>query len=209
MQSARADLRREAGLRTRTRLVEAALDLLAERGEEGVTLREVTNAAEANVAAVSYHFGSLKSLCDVAIEHALERYLEAQERAVSALGPESTLEELARAFAAPMVRAMAVGGRDFAVMRIVARVGIDPPQGWDRLGARFDRIRADVVRVLNANVRGVKDRELILRTRCVAGMLNWLALAPVGTELRNKSEKQVERLLVPVMAGAFGGTSSG
>jgi AcrR family transcriptional regulator len=209
MQSARADLRREAGLRTRTRLVEAALDLLAERGEEGVTLREVTNAAEANVAAVSYHFGSLKSLCDVAIEHALERYLEAQERAVSALGPESTLEELARAFAAPMVRAMAVGGRDFAVMRIVARVGIDPPQGWDRLGARFDRIRADVVRVLNANVRGVNDRELILRTRCVAGMLNWLALAPVGTELRNKSEKQVERLLVPVMAGAFGGTSSG
>ena len=209
MQSARADLRREAGLRTRTRLVEAALDLLAERGEEGVTLREVTNAAEANVAAVSYHFGSLKSLCDVGIEHALERYLETQERAVSALGPESTLEELARAFAAPMIRAMAVGGRDFAVMRIVARVGIDPPQGWDRLGARFDRIRADVVQVLKANVRGVKDQELIFRTRCVAGMLNWLVLAPVGTELRNKSEKQVERLLVPVMAGAFGGTSSG
>jgi AcrR family transcriptional regulator len=209
MQSARADLRREAGLRTRTRLVEAALDLLAERGEEGVTLREVTNAAEANVAAVSYHFGSLKSLCDVAIEHALERYLEAQERAVSALGPESTLEELARAFAAPMIRAMAVGGRDFAVMRIVARVGIDPPEGWDRLGARFDRIRADVVRVLKANVRGVKDQELILRTRCAAGMLNWLALAPVGIELRNKSEKQVERLLVPVMAGALGGMSSG
>jgi len=63
--------------------------------------------------------------------------------------------------------------------------------------------------VLKANVRGVKDQELIFRTRCVAGMLNWLVLAPVGTELRNKSEKQVERLLVPVMAGAFGGTSSG
>src|SRR3954467_13265732 len=102
MQSARADLRREAGLRTRNRLVEAALDLLAERGEEGVTLREVTNAAEANVAAVSYHFGSLKSLCDVAIEQALERYLDAQEEAVRALERESTLEELARAFAAPM-----------------------------------------------------------------------------------------------------------
>src|SRR3954449_11274657 len=209
MESAKADQRRATGERTQARLMDAALDLLAERGEEGVTLREVTNAAEANVAAVSYHFGSLKSLCDVAIEHAFERYLETQERAVSTLGPESTLEELARAFAAPMIRAMAVGGRDFAVMRIVARVGIDPPQGWDRLGARFDRIRADVVRVLKANVRGVKDQELILRTRCVAGMLNWLALAPIGIELRKKSEKQVERLLVPVMAGAFGGMSSG
>ncbi|MDX6675487.1 MAG: hypothetical protein QOH11_2905, partial [Solirubrobacteraceae bacterium] len=33
--------------------MEAALDLIAERGEEGVTLRELTDAADANVAAVS------------------------------------------------------------------------------------------------------------------------------------------------------------
>jgi AcrR family transcriptional regulator len=209
MQPARADLRREAGLRTRTRLVEAALDLISERGEEGVTLREVTDAAKANVAAVSYHFGSLQALCDVAIEQALERYLDAQEQAVSALGPESTLDELARAFAGPMMSALAAGGRDLAVMRIVARVGIDPPRGWDRLSPRFDQIRADVLRVLKANVPGGKDRELIFRTRCVAGMLNWLAVAPVGTELRNKCQKQVERLLVPAVAGAFRGTGSG
>jgi hypothetical protein len=92
-------------------------------------------------------------------------------------------------------------------MRIVARAGIDPPQGWERFDARFDRIRADALRVLKAHVREAKDRELLLRTRCVAGMLNWLTLAPVGTELRNKSEKQLERLLVPVVAGAFRGTS--
>ena len=53
------------------RLMDAALDLLAERGESAVTLRELTNAADANVAAVSYHFGSLKALCDAAVEHAL------------------------------------------------------------------------------------------------------------------------------------------
>ena len=64
-----------------------------------------------------------------------------------------------------------------------------------------------VRRVLKANVPGVKAGELNFRTRCVAGMLNWLALAPVGTELRDKSEKQLERLLVPVFAGAFRGTS--
>ncbi len=189
--------------------MDAALDLLAERGENGVSLRELTDAAQANVAAVSYHFGSLKSLCDAAIEDALERYLDAQQEAVNTLGPESTLEELAAAFARPMMRALALGGRELAVMRIVARAGIDPPQGWARFDARFDRIRADVLRVLRAHVRNVKDRELILRTRCVAGMLNWLALAPVGTELRSKSERQLERLLVPVIAGAFRGTNSG
>ena len=89
------DQRREVGFRTRARLLDAALDLIAERGEDGVTLREVTNAAGANIAAVSYHFGSLQGLLDAAIEHALERYLDEQESAVSALGPESTLEEVA------------------------------------------------------------------------------------------------------------------
>ena len=208
MESARVDQRREAGQRTRTRLMDAALDLLADRGEEGVTLRELTDAADANVAAVSYHFGSLRALCDASVEHALERYLDAQEEAVSALGPESTLEEVATAFARPMMRALATGGRDLDVMRIVARAGIDPPEGWARFDARFDGIRADVVRALKANVPGVKDRELIFRTRCAAGLLNWLVLAPVGTELRNKSERQIERQLVPALAGTFRGTGA-
>jgi hypothetical protein len=106
-----------------------------------------------------------------------------------------------------MMKALALGGRELAVMRIVARFGIDPPEGWDRLSPSFDRIRADVVRVLKANLPDIKRHELIFRTRCAAGMLNWLALAPVGTELTNKSEKQVERLLVPVIAGAFRGTT--
>jgi AcrR family transcriptional regulator len=186
--------------------MDAALDLLARLGEDRVTLREITDAADANVAAVSYHFGSLQGLCDAAIEHALERYLDAQQAAVSALGPAATLEELAVAFARPMMHALAVGGRELEVMHIVARSGIDPPQGWGRLGPRFDRIRADVVRVLKANLPRVKHEVLSFRTRAAAGMLNWLVLAPIGTELTNKSEKQLERLVVPVLAGAFRGT---
>jgi AcrR family transcriptional regulator len=209
MEPARVDQRREAGLRTRTRLMDAALDLLAERGEGGVSLRELTDAAQANVAAVSYHFGSLKALRDAAIEYALERYLDAQQEAVGALGPDASLEALAAAFARPMIHALAVGRRELDVMRIVARAGVDPPGGWDRFDSSFDRIRADALRVLKANVPGVRDEELIFRTRCAAGLLNWLVLAPVGAELRNKSEKQIERRLVPVLAGSFRGTSTG
>ena len=188
--------------------MDAAVDLIAERGEGGVTLREITDTAAANVAAVSYHFGSLQSLCDAAVEHALERYLDAQHEAVSELGPESTLGEAAAAFARPMINAMAVGGRDLAVMRIVARTGIDPPAGWDRLSARFNRPRAEVLRVLKARLPDVSDRELIFRIRCAAGLLNWLAAAPVGDELRGKTQKQIERRLVPVLAGTLHGSDS-
>jgi AcrR family transcriptional regulator len=204
----RTDQRRQAGLRTRTRLLDAALDLLAERGEDSVSLRDVTEAAGANVAAVSYHFGSLKALRDAAIEQALEHYLDAQQEAVGVLGPGSTLEELATAFARPMIRALAAGGRDLDVMRIVARSGIAPPPAWGRFDARFERIRADVLRVLKANLADVDNRELIFRTRCAAGLMNWLVLAPVGAELRGNSEKRIERRLVPVLAGVFGGPTA-
>lgn len=91
------------------------------------------------------------------------------------------------------------------MMRTVARVGIDPPQGWHRLDGKFDRSRRGVVRVLAPNLPGVDEEELIFRTRCAAGLLNWLALAPIGTELAALSAEQIERQLVPVVAGAFRG----
>jgi len=201
----KTDLRREAGQRTRDGLRTAALELLAQRGQEGVTLREITDRAGANVAAVSYHFGSLKALCDSAIEYALEQYLDAQLLEIGSLAPTSTLQDLAAAFARPMMRALAAGGEDLAMMRTVARVGIDPPQGWERLNGKFDHSRREALRVLTVNLPGVDEQELIFRTRCAAGMLNWLALAPIGAELAAMPAEQIERQLVPVVAGAFRG----
>nr|WSY56889.1 TetR/AcrR family transcriptional regulator [Streptomyces sp. NBC_00886] len=205
IEAKKSDLRREAGQRTRDGLQRAALEVLAERGQEGLTLREITDRAGANVAAVSYHFGSLKALCDSAIEHALEQYLDAQMLALDSLDATATLQEVAAAFAGPMVRALAAGGQDLAVMRTVARVGIEPPQGWERLTGKFDKSRRDALRVLTPNVPGVDEQELIFRTRCAAGLLNWLALAPIGTELATMSAERIERQLVPVVAGAFRG----
>jgi AcrR family transcriptional regulator len=204
----RTDLRREAGQRTRDALLTAALDLLAERGQEGLTLREITASAGANVSAVSYHFGSLRALCDAAIEHALEQYLDAQIQALASLHPAPALEQVAAAFARPMVRALAAGGRDLAVMRTVARAGIDPPEGWERLAGKFEQSRRDVVGLLTASLPGVSAQELTFRTRCAAGLLNWLALAPIGTELAATPAGQIERLLTPVVAGAFHGYSA-
>jgi AcrR family transcriptional regulator len=186
----------------------AALDLLSERGEEGVSLRHVTDAAQANVSAVSYHFGSLKALFDAAIEDALQRYLDAQFEAVSTVPRGASLEDVASAFARPMIRAMATGGRDLAAIRLVARAGIDPPPGWDRFDANFGRVTSGVVDLLRARSPAAKGSELIFHTRCAAGMLNWLVLAQLGTELRDRSEKQIERRLVPVLAGALGAATS-
>ncbi|MGW6278528.1 TetR family transcriptional regulator [Kribbella sp. NPDC055071] len=207
MSAGRVDQRRETGRRTRERLLAAALELLAQRGASGVTLREITDAADANVAAVSYHFGSLGSLCDAAIASALEQYLDAQIQSMSTLAPGSSIEQLAAAFARPMVRALSADGDELAIMRTVARVAADPPEGWDRLAGKFDRTRKDAVAVLAVKLPGVGRAELNFRTRCAAGLLNWLALAPLGAEIAGRSERQIENLLLPVVLGAFRGGS--
>jgi hypothetical protein len=38
-------------------------------------------------------------------------------------------------------------------------------------------------------------------------MVNWLALAPIGADLAGKPVAEIERLLLPVLAGAFRGDS--
>jgi len=206
MVTERTDQRREAGQRTREGLLAATVELLAQHGQEGVTLREITDHAGANVSAVSYHFGSLKTLCDSAIEHALEQYLDAQMTAVASLGAASSIEDLAAAFIKPMMRALATGGPDLAVIRTVARVGIDPPENWGRLNAKFQQSRRELSGKLAANLPGIDERELDFRIRCAAGMLNWLTLAPIGAELAAEPPGQIERWLVPVLAGAFRGS---
>ena len=48
----------ESGAVTRQKLLEAAETLFSEMGFDRVTVRDVTDKAGANVAAVNYHFGS-------------------------------------------------------------------------------------------------------------------------------------------------------
>ena len=47
---------------TRARLLEAAREVFSQHGFQGATVREICRRAEANVAAVSYHFGSKDGL---------------------------------------------------------------------------------------------------------------------------------------------------
>ncbi len=56
-----------ASERTRARLLEAAREVFAEHGFQAATVREICRRADANVAAVNYHFGSKHGLLSEAL----------------------------------------------------------------------------------------------------------------------------------------------
>ena len=91
---------------TKQRLIEAAEALFADEGFDRVSVRDITNRAAANVAAVNYHFGSREGLVAVVMarytnpvtEERMAR-LEALERRAG--GKPVPVEEILDAFIRP------------------------------------------------------------------------------------------------------------
>jgi len=61
---------RTASDQTRTRLLDAAREVFSQQGFQGATVREICRRAEANVAAVNYHFGNKEGLLAEALNFA-------------------------------------------------------------------------------------------------------------------------------------------
>jgi AcrR family transcriptional regulator len=75
---------------TRERLISAAVKLFAEKGFDGTSVKELADAAGANVSLVSYHFGGKEGL----YRHCLEQFgRERLEVARRLLQPVQSLEE--------------------------------------------------------------------------------------------------------------------
>jgi len=62
---------------TKTRLLEAACEVFAEKGYRDATVADICDKAEANIAAVNYHFRSKENLYAEAWQHAFQQSLQA------------------------------------------------------------------------------------------------------------------------------------
>lgn len=74
MVQAVADSHGDRGEETRRRLIEAALPVFGRDGFEGVSTRAIAAAADANVAAIAYHFGGKRGLYLGVAAHLAERH---------------------------------------------------------------------------------------------------------------------------------------
>jgi AcrR family transcriptional regulator len=97
---------------TPSRLREAAERLLAERPAARISLRDITEAAGANVASVGYHFGSKDALLDEVVRTALTEVYENQRARLAELPRDAELADVVRAWVLPTFSAGAGGVRE-------------------------------------------------------------------------------------------------
>ena len=93
-------------INTKDRLLDAAERLFADKGYSATSLRDITQKAEVNLAAVNYHFGTKEALLSAALERRFDpvnrKRLELLDAAEAEAGNQSLeLEAVLRAFLAP------------------------------------------------------------------------------------------------------------
>jgi AcrR family transcriptional regulator len=118
---------------TRERILDVAEQLFAEQGIVATSLRALTKAADVNLAAVHYHFGSKEALLDAVLERRarpanLERLAELQRLEERGGDAPPSIEEILSAFVVPGVRSLqALSDRRGLLARLRARVEAQPP----------------------------------------------------------------------------------
>lgn len=131
---------------TKDRILDAAERLFADKGLDGSSLRDITTAASANLAAVNYHFGSKNGLIDAVFARHLGPMNAARiallDRVESRAGASApAIEAVLDAFIRPVVmHDLADPGGNDAFMRLMSRCLNEPPTHIDHVKHHFDAL---------------------------------------------------------------------
>ncbi|MDT0549235.1 MULTISPECIES: TetR/AcrR family transcriptional regulator [Streptomyces] len=162
---------------TRDRLLDAAERLFGEHGFAATSLRTVTVAAEANVAAVNYHFGSKEGLLRAVVERAMAEVNGERLRLLEELGAAGDgrpgVAELVRAFVMTGARLVERSGeRGASVARFLGRVMAEPDPAIRRLFAtEVGPVEGRYLDALGAALPQLSAAEVAFRFRAMVGLL--------------------------------------
>jgi len=210
----RAGLVPESAGDTKSRLLRVAERLFAEHGFGGVSIRQLTAAADVNLAAVNYHFGSKEGLlaaiferrCRPMNEERLRRLGHCTER----MDDPAALEQIIAAFIAPALASSADRGGGTTFTRLRAMLSVEHNEFARRLIARyFDATSGHFVSALARAVPHLSRPELFWRFHFLLGSLYYTMINPsrishLSGELCDAGDVEtVLTQMVPFIAAGF------
>jgi AcrR family transcriptional regulator len=185
---------------TKQRILGAAEALFARHGFAGASLRQVTSAANVNLAAVNYHFGSKENLINEVFRRRLDE-LNAQRlqalRAALAL-PQCGLEDVLNAFVRP---ALALSGDEpggAAFVRVMARAYAEHNERLRQfMHDHYGHVLKEFTAAFACLLPHLDRQELYWRLDIISGALTY-AMADFGVIKRRSTTPEQHRDLTAV-----------
>jgi AcrR family transcriptional regulator len=173
----RATKKKPDAKRGKERILDAAEGLFARHGFYGVSVRDITEAAEVDVALVNYHFGSKRELFAAVFQRRAEmlnpeRLARLEEVRRAALPGVPTLEEIVNSFTYPLLERSARGGPGWkSYFALVAQVNNSPEWGPVLMTQYFDPLVARFIEALREALPDCALREIYWGYQFLTGAL--------------------------------------
>jgi AcrR family transcriptional regulator len=200
-------------LDTPSRILEVAEEMFADQGYRAVSLRSITRACNANIAAVHYHFGSKEAVlerifethCSVMNGERIRRLEACREEP----GRPPLLEQILDAYLRPALALPGADERTRRFMRLRAAIAHEQAELSQRLVAKhFNAVSGRFVEALKAQLQHLTAEEVYWRFHFLLGAQYYTLANPgriqaLSDGLCNPSdtERAVEELIAFVAAG--------
>ena len=159
------------------RILDAAERLFARHGFYGVSVRNITDAAEVDVALVNYHFGSKRELFAAVFQRRAEilnpeRLARLEEVRRAALPGVPSLEDIINSFTYPLLERSARGGPGWkSYFALVAQVNNSPEWGPVLMTQYFDPLVERLIAALREALPDCPLREIYWGYQFLTGAL--------------------------------------
>ena len=201
---------------TRERILDVAERLFAEQGFSGTSLRQITGSADANLAAVNYHFGSKEQLIAEVFSRRFEPINALRLRLLDVLEADErppTVEEIVEVFLDPPLRACLDPERGESLLHISQMIGhaMSRPDSTvrDVLLEQFEEIIQRFTQALGRQLDHLPPDQLLWRFVFMIGaMAHTMSISP---ELKILSKglcdpadtEELVGAMVPFVAAGF------
>lgn len=170
---------------TRERILDAAEELFAQQGYEGVSVRKIMGQAEADVSLAYYHFKSKRDLFDQVmlrrVEHLNAIRLEALEAVEKRHADDApTVEEIIDAFTHPLLDVLATEHEEWKYyFQLIAQINNSPEWGGELMTRYFDPLVKRFIEALRKALPGCDEQDLYWSYHFLSGALT-LTFAETG-----------------------------